>query len=210
MKSEAEKEVERYRDRERQRRHMEKVEQHLDESRRHAERNSPQQLQMNAAQSELIIKGGGAIIALIALFFALFFFALFIISPGALTVIFALKERSDTITISEHWLYSGIISLVILVVIYLSSRSIKKTILIYSVVCVASSAIAFIATIENKKAIDYATEKFWPFQEKINNEAQKTVQHTNGLPQETAPTEEMEKTINDLPQLPTSLQMQRD
>lgn len=165
MKSEAEREYERRRDKERERLHMERVERHLDESRREAERNSPQQQQMRAEQNDLLIKGGLALLGLIALLL----FAIFLISPGALVSIYAIEKAKYGASIREYWIYSLLTSSILYAASYFATKSIKISAIIYVLICAIASAIAYNTTLNNERTADFALEKLWPFENNANN-----------------------------------------
>lgn len=188
MMSETQREHERQMDRERQRMHMERIERGLDESRRQAEKaeyNSPKQQQKRAEQNAFQMKGALVLVALVALFFLAFF----LISPGALALLYGFKFANYSAPAGEYWAYATVISLTIFSAFYFWLKKFKKSLAIYLFLCVCASAVAFVAKIDNVRAVDFALEKFWPFQKtgevlikKSNDSADKTTRSNPAEP----------------------------
>lgn len=155
MSTQSEMEAERSQDRQRMRQHMEKIEFHLDETRRQAEYNSAKSRKNREEQDKLlknlVLFGLAAI--------AFMYCVLFLLSPGLLPVIYWYKNKDSDISSAQYWIYSAIGSCIILVLTYAASRSKKATGLIYLALCIGCTWIALKMNVNNRSAAEFAVDK---------------------------------------------------
>lgn len=94
--------------------------------------------------------------------------SLFLVAPGALTVVMLASDLGISNTLTNYWALAAIISSVLFALIALASKNLKKGAIIYVALCTAITLTSLrINTPDSRTAFKAAAEEFWPLKNYI-------------------------------------------